>query len=61
MLQSITRPEATRYRRDYKTEAEVYKYALKLQTADLFTTVEAGRAIALSKAKAGDHWQAIDY
>jgi tetratricopeptide (TPR) repeat protein len=49
----------TGYRKDYKAEAAFYRHALRLNTSDTFTTVEANRAIAISKAVDGDHKQAV--
>ncbi|MGA9770307.1 MAG: hypothetical protein WBV94_14810 [Blastocatellia bacterium] len=48
------------YRGDYKAEAAFYSHALKLNTSDLFTTIETNRAIAISRAVEGDHKQAVE-
>src|SRR5215216_2118943 len=47
------------YRADYRAELEFYRAALKLNQTDVFTAVEARRAIAISARRAGDHARAI--
>jgi tetratricopeptide (TPR) repeat protein len=47
------------YRQDYKAEAELYRLALEVNHNDVFTVVEARRAIALRACSEGDHRAAV--
>ncbi|MGA9773240.1 MAG: hypothetical protein WBV94_29685 [Blastocatellia bacterium] len=48
------------YEGNYKAESEFYRHALRLNSADLFATVEGHRAIAILKAIDGNHKQAVE-
>jgi tetratricopeptide (TPR) repeat protein len=48
------------HQEDYKTEAECYRLALRVNTDDRFAAIEAHRAIAIRASVEGDHEKAID-